>query len=120
MAEHFTLIKKKLPPGIKNHYCPYCYKSKQKELVNTKKSVFDELDTLTFIKDLQVMRFKSGEEKKYIDEFWTCPNCRKRIDDKDFLKSYCTNSSGEKYTDADFNKKPDSNFNEVLKKGKNV
>lgn len=109
--EKYTLAKKQLPPGVKTHYCPYCYQSKKKQLINTKKSVFDELDSLTYFKILEVGHLKNGEEKKYIDEFWLCPLCKKRIDDKDFLKTYCVTGDNMKYTDADFNKKPSKVYN---------
>lgn len=89
MATHYTLSKKQLPAGVITHYCPYCYKKKRKELKNTKRDPANELDTLTYIKGLVIYVLKNGEKRKYIDEFWTCPHCQKRIDDKDFLKSYC-------------------------------
>lgn len=106
MSNIYTLAKKDLTPGKKLNYCPYCYQRKKQELKNTAIDPLTMLKPLIYNKTLEVYQLKNGEEKKYIDEFYTCPVCTHKITDKDFLKTYCTNDKGEKYTDADFNKKP--------------
>jgi len=106
MGNIFTLAKKDLTPGKKYNYCPYCYQKKKQELKNTAIDPTTTISPLIYNKTLEVYVFKNGEEKKYIDEFYICPNCKKRIDEKDFLKTYCVTPENEKYTDADFNKKP--------------
>lgn len=111
--ERYTLASKPLQPGTQMNYCPYCFKVKKNQLKGTKKTVFDELDPLTYVKELQIIPLKNGEKKKYIDVFYTCETCHKKITDDDFVMAYCVDPDNNKYTSETIRKHSDITLQEI-------
>lgn len=75
--------------GIYN-YCPYCMKKWKEQFKDSPNaSYLDSLKPLTYKKYLVLDgKDKHGDDIKYIDEFWECSRCDKKLTTDDFLV-YC-------------------------------
>lgn len=94
----YLLVKKQLKSDSIYAYCPCCY---QRIKSQTSKSMTykDILQPLFYIKELWVWKDKDGNDCKSVEEHYHCDRCNGDYTDRDFVKAYCVDLNGNKYTD---------------------
>lgn len=81
-------------------YCPYCYKETKKRIEGTKQDFKDFLKPLIYKKFLVLDgKDKHGNDIKYINEYWECTHCERKLTTDDFVLNYCTRADGSKYSE---------------------
>lgn len=95
--KYFNLERKQLSTdgNGKYNYCPYCIKDIKK--LTPDKDYKEVMKPIIYNKVLCVddEHFKeNGDNVKWIEEFWECPRCRKKLTDEDYVLHYVKKDEG--------------------------
>lgn len=94
--KRYLLQKTQLSKNNKYNYCPYCVDEYTRQNGKEKSNYMEILSPITYQRIMEVDKDKNGNETKYVDEFWECSRCKKKLTSEDFRMRYCASSVGEK------------------------